>query len=179
DAGGVADLGGEPAHHAREPADRTIVAVADQQISGGEYALLTVEGGDPLTFGRVADAEPTGERGEVVRVVRLGEFEHHVVAHVDHVVDRAHPGGGQPTRHPVGRGGDGDPRDDRRREPTTTRPIDDVDAHGAVVAGGRQWRRGRAELHAELGGAVTGDAHIAPAVGPVPGDVGVEQPVRT
>ena len=64
DVVGVADLGVEPAHDARAHADRTIVGVADQQISGGEHALLTVEGGDPLTFGRVADAETTAaERG--------------------------------------------------------------------------------------------------------------------
>ena len=50
DAGVVADLGVESAHHTGEPADRTILTVADHQVGAAEDALLTVERGDPLAL---------------------------------------------------------------------------------------------------------------------------------
>ena len=62
DAGVVADLGVESAHHTGEPADRTILAVADQQVGAAEDALLTVERGDPLALVRGADAEAAAAR---------------------------------------------------------------------------------------------------------------------
>ena len=56
---------------------------------------------------RRADAEPAAaERVEVVGVVRLAELEHHVVADVDDVVDRAHAGrrrAARPSTAPTGR----------------------------------------------------------------------------
>ena len=44
---------------------------------------------------------------------------------------------------------------------------------------GPRCRRRRAELHTELGGEVAGDADVAPTVRAVPGDVGIDQHVRT
>ena len=50
---------------------------------------------------------------------------------------------------------------------------------GRSVAGDPRCRRRRPELHAELGREVTGDADVAPTVGTVPGDVGIDQHIRT
>ena len=84
-----------------------VVGVADQQVVGGERALDSVERDHRLAFGREADAEaPAAERVEVVGVVRLVELEHHVVADVDDVVDRAHAGCREAAGDPVGRRGD-------------------------------------------------------------------------
>ena len=46
-------------------------------------------------------------------VERVAEFEHHVVRDVDDVVDGALPGGAQPLLHPLRRGPDRHPLDDR------------------------------------------------------------------
>ena len=63
-----------------------------------------------------ADPEPVAaERRQVVGVVRLAELEHHVVADVDDVVDRAHAGCGEPLGHPRRRRSD----DDAGRAPST------------------------------------------------------------
>ncbi len=121
------DLGVEAAHDAAD-ADRDVVGVADQQIARGERAVLAVEGHQVLAVGRQADAEPTtAERVEVVGVVRLVQLEHHVVADVDDVADRAHPGGGEPALHPLGRLADLDAGDHRRRETGATVAVDELD----------------------------------------------------
>ena len=97
---GVGDLGVEAAHHAAH-ADRHVVGVADQQVVGRERALGAVERRDRLAVAAQPDAEAAApERVEIVCVVRLVELEHHVVADVDDVADRAHAGGGQPAGHP-------------------------------------------------------------------------------
>ena len=88
--GGVVDLAGRAAHDAGQ-ADRHVVAVADQQVLGGEVPLDVVEGGEPLAVACHPHPEPRArDLGEVVGVVRLAQLEHDVVRHVDHVADRPH-----------------------------------------------------------------------------------------
>ena len=118
------DLGGRPAHHARE-ADRAGV-VGDEQVVGVETALHVVEGGQRLARLRPPHHDGPGQPRRVVGVQRLAQLEHHVVGDVDDQRDGAHPGPEQPPLHP--------PRRRRRR-------VDPVDAAGheaqAAVVGQR------------------------------------------
>ena len=107
-----------------------VVAVADQQVVGGERALDVVERDQrlPVAAPAARGVRATRQLGEVVRVVRLPELEHHVVGDVDHVVDRPHAEQRQPGGHRRRR------RPDRRRrastradEPAAEVGIDDLD----------------------------------------------------
>ena len=61
-----------------------VVAVADQQVVGGERALDVVEGHQRLAVAGPAHPEPAAPHlGQVVGVVGLAQLEHHVVGHVD------------------------------------------------------------------------------------------------
>ena len=148
----VGDLGVGAAHHPGD-ADRAIVGVADQQVVGGSVRSTpsSVVIGSPSP--RQADAEAAAaERGQVVGVVRLAELEHHVVADVDDVVDRAHAGGGQAARHP--RRGDGPtatPDMTVRREAAAAVAVDDLDGERSVVAGRRGAGAGGRELRRRAG----------------------------
>ena len=51
--------------------------------------------------GAAHDDAPAGEPLEIERVHRLADLEHHVVGHVDDVVDRPHAGGLEPRAQPV------------------------------------------------------------------------------
>ncbi len=97
---GVTDLGVQTAHDAAEP-DGRVAGVANEEVVAGEGAVLSIERGEVLTVAGETDSEPSpAERLEVVGVVRLVEFQHHVVADVDDVADRTHAGGGESPRHP-------------------------------------------------------------------------------
>ena len=127
----VGDLGVEPAHHAGD-ADRPVVGVADQEIVGGERLHIAVERRHRLAGGRQPDPKPPPvrvgtERGEVVGVVRLVELEHHVVADVDDVADRSHPGRREAALHPNGRRADDDAGHHGRREAPAAVAGDDLD----------------------------------------------------
>ena len=179
DSGGrVADLGVETAHHTADP-DRNIVRVADEQVVRREGAVLSVERGEALALVRQTDAESAAaERVEVVGVVGLVEFEHHVVADVDDVADRTHAGRGEALGHPVGRWLHLDAGDHRGREACASIAVDDVDRRRALVAGDGERRGGLAELDMQLRGEIAGDTDVAPTVGTVAGDVGVDQHVE-
>ena len=110
--GRVADLGVGAAHDPGD-ADRTVVGVADQQVVGRSACARRRR-----AWSASRRARPVRMRKpwppSVARsygVVRLAELEHHVVADVDDVVDRAHAGRGRaarPSTAPTG----------RRRRPT-------------------------------------------------------------
>ncbi len=99
---GVVDLRVETPH---DPADtdRTVVSVTDEEVVHRERAVLAVEGREMLTLASETDPEAAPAEGvDVVGMIRLVQLEHHVVADVDDVADRSHPGGGEPARHPLG-----------------------------------------------------------------------------
>ena len=84
--GGAGDLGVGATHHAGD-ADRPVLAVADQQVVGGERALDVVEGHEVSpSCARRTRKPPPAHLGQVVGVVGLAQLEHHVVGHVDHVL---------------------------------------------------------------------------------------------
>ena len=142
---GVADLGVGAAHDPGD-ADRPVVGVADQQVGRGQAAGDVVERRDLLAVAGPPDAEAAAaQRRQVVGVVGLAELEHHVVADVDDVVDRAHPGRGEALGHPRRRRPDGDAADDGRREAAAAVAVDDLDRR-------RPGRRRRPSAPAASGG---------------------------
>ncbi len=155
-----------------------VLGVADEEIVAGERAILSIERGEVLTLAGETDSEPSpAECLEVVGVVRLVEFQHHVVADVDDVADRPHAGGGESARHPVRRRLDLDAGDDGRGEPGASITVDDLDVGDPLVAGDDEGRSRWPELDAHLGGDIACDPDVSPAVGTVAGDIGVDQHV--
>ncbi len=81
--------------------------VGDEQVLGVQGPVDVVEGGEPLPRARAADHDGAVEGGQVEGVQRLTERQHDVVGDVHGQPDRAHPGLGEPPRHPL-RGGPGE-----------------------------------------------------------------------
>ena len=106
-AGRAADLGLGAAHDAGDRDGPLATAVGDEQVARVEGTVDVVERGQPLARPRPAHDDRALEGGEVERVQRLAQAEHHVVRDVDRQRDRAHPGLGEAHRHPP-RGGGGD-----------------------------------------------------------------------
>ena len=136
--GGVVDLAGGAAHDPGQ-ADRHVVAVADEQVLGGEAPLDVVEGGERLVLAGHAHPEPgAGDLGEVVRVVRLPELEHDVVRHVDDVADRPHA----EQREASGQLGiarpDRDVAEDASLEAPAAVGVEDLDGHRADAVSRRR-----------------------------------------
>ena len=80
---------------------------------------------------------PSGHRREVVGVVGLAQLEHHVVRHVDHVVDRSHAGGEQALAQPGRRRPEANTRDDPGHEPSAQVGVDHVDRRQGRRLGSR------------------------------------------
>ncbi len=110
-------------------------------------------------------------------MVGLVQFQHHVVADVDDVVDRAHAGGGQASRHPLRRGGDLHAGDHGRGEARTPVRCGDLDRGDPLGADDDEFWLRRAEGRSELGREVAGHADVPPAVRAIARDVGVDQHV--
>ena len=86
-----ADLRSGATHDAGD-ADRTL-RVGDDQRLRRELAVDVVERLESLGVARETDDDAAGvHRGRVERMDRLAELEHHVIADVDDVADRALPG---------------------------------------------------------------------------------------
>ena len=115
-------------------------------ISGVERALDAVEGDEPLARPRPPHHErAAAQPGEIVRVHRLAQLEHHVVGGVHDVVDRAHADRLEP-RQPLGRGPDLDAADRPPRGTAGSRSAsssdpDATDGAGARRAAGARERR--------------------------------------
>ena len=175
----LAYLALQPAHHAGN--GNRAERVGDHQHRIVQLALDAVERGELLT-GRgaahdnrrrlLASLAGAAHKNVVVKgVQRLAPLQHDVVGDVHHVVDRAHPGFGQPILHPLRRGADLDVLDQRPRIAVAQRRL--VDAHGHVVGGlvvaggggfiGRQVQRGVCE-RGDLAGKAN-QVETAPHVG--------------
>ena len=102
---------------------------AMSSVSVVELAVDVVERLEPLALAGQADDEPAvADRGRIERVDRLAELEHHVVADVDDVADRALAGGDEPHLDDVGRRPDGHAADPAADEPRAQRRLLDLDA---------------------------------------------------
>ena len=111
-AGLSMDLAVPAAHHAADAQGAR--RVGDQDLVRAQLLLGAVErgqsfarvgqtGDDPHRAVRRIAVCPLPQQVVVEGVVRLTDLEHHVVADVDHVADRALSGELQPVLHPVGR----------------------------------------------------------------------------
>ncbi|CAB4600712.1 unannotated protein [freshwater metagenome] len=107
-------------------------------------------------------------------MIGLVQLEHHVVADVDDVADRAHPGRLQAAHHPVRRRTHTDAGDDDRGEPRA--PLAVHQLHRGRARLGRRDDRSRCgcQRDTEVRGDVAGRAEVAPAVRAVAGEVDVE-----
>ena len=173
--GGAVDLGGGAAHHAGD-ADRAGV-VDDQQIVGVQRPGDVVQGDDLLPRYRLSHPDRAGELAGVVGVQRLPGLQHHVVGDIDGQRDGAHPGHGEPARHPA-RGGPGgvDAGDGERDEERAGRIVqDDRVAVGLGRRGGPVDHVGEGQAQA-LGG-FAGQPADRQAVADVGRDVDVEDVV--
>ena len=96
------DLGLRPAHRPRQRL--RAAGVLDDQVVGDQRPSLPVEGGQRLASARPPHPEEaTLDLVQVEGVEGLPQLEHHVVGHVDHVADAAHPAPLQPPAHPLRR----------------------------------------------------------------------------
>ena len=88
--------------------------VCDHHDGRAQFAAFAVECGDAFALGGGAyDQLGTCEFVGVEGVHGLAVFEHHVVADIDHVVNRTQADGGEALLHPLGAGADVDPGDHR------------------------------------------------------------------
>ena len=177
----VGDLRRRAAHDAAD-AVRDVVRVTDEKVVGREAALDAVEGDQRLAVASSTHAQTaaTHER-EVVRMRRLPELEHHVVRHVDDVVDRAHAEQRQAAGDARRRRPDRDALQHARGEASAQIGSEVLDRDEAVdrIADGDRAQVGcrQRERHLEVRGEIAGDAGDRHRVGPVRIDLEVVQHV--
>src|SRR5690606_33810108 len=94
---------GEPTHDARESYGTGIVAYNHRV--GSEFDFPLIEQREPLTRGRKPRPDGSGKPVQVVRMQWLTEFEHHVVRHVHHGMNRANATAAEAFGHPQRRPG--------------------------------------------------------------------------
>ena len=171
----LGDLAVETAHDATET-DRTVVAVADQQIGTIEGPFDAVEGDEGLAVSGEPDAKGSpSETIQVVGVIRLTEFEHDHVRYVDHVVDRPHPSRCETAADPGGALSHGHAREHCRREPAAAIRSEDLDGHRTLSALASCLGRCLAQCDAPTGAEIAGDTEMTPAVGTVARHVEIKQ----
>ena len=170
-------------HHARDP-DGT-GGVGDDRHVGGEAALDSIQG-DQLLTGPGAPSHDFGtlEVGEIVRVHRLVQLEHHVVGRINHIVDGTNSHRRQPIRQPSRRGCDLHPPQHRTQKPGTACGIlgsgsDAIDLGAEPILtprrtdriGGRAGNSGEPERNCEAVGEFSRDALVSQQIRPVGRDV--------
>ena len=112
--GRVADLGIQTAHHSGER--ERLGAIGDYEVVRFECALDVVEGLElAIRAGAAHDNPGLRYPVEIERMQRLSELDHHVVGHIDHVVERAHPAQFKAPPDQYGRRSDLDLRHRQRR----------------------------------------------------------------
>ena len=154
---------------------RGVIRVGDDEHLLVQLSLDPVERLECFFLARPADNQAsTSQTIEIERVHRLTELEHHVVGHVDDVVDGPDTSRleslGQPAR------GRADTNiEDLRAVSRTELRILDGDADVGLTAD-RVERRQRRRRHGQVpdNGCLPGDAEVIHAVGPVGGDFEVD-----
>ncbi len=193
DRGGLRpDLGRPPAHDAGER--HRAPGIRDDQHRVVERARDLVQRLKRLAGPRAPHDQPVPVDAVVVEGVhRLPRFEHHVVGHVDDVVDRAHPSRLEAPPHPLGSRSHAHTLDHGRGKPGTPDGIVDGDGGLRGRGGGLRTRpartrgspprRGAARVHQARRAAHTAsirerdlarDAEQTQAVGAVGRDLEVE-----
>ena len=175
---GVRDLRRCPAHDSGDPEDR--LRVADEQRVGIELALDVVERLDALAGSRQAHDDPTVvDRRRIEGVDGLAELEHHVVAHVDDVADRALARRDQAHLDPVRRRPDRDARHVPTHEPRAQPGLQDLDGQAVRdrCPGLRRLGVREADGGARDGGDLAGQADHAQRVAAVGFDVDIEHDI--
>ena len=108
--------------------------------------LRAVERGEPLPLGCCAhDDALLRDRAQIEGMERLAVLQHHVVGHVDHVVDGALVGGQQPLLQPRGRRPHAHPADHRAGVARAQLRVVDLDADGVGRARDRVAEGGLAD----------------------------------
>ncbi len=156
---GVADLGRRPTHdpgQAEHAAAGSCGRVGDQQVLGVQGTVDVVERREALARRGPAHHDRRRDLGQVVRVERLPEVEHHVVRDVDRQRDGPHAGALEAVLHPGRRGrGRVDAAHDPRHEPVTARHAVDrrvvPHLHLEAVRRGRRLGAGGQAVVGELG----------------------------
>src|SRR5690606_21922606 len=182
----VGGVGGDAGVLAADDAgdDERFFGVGDDEVLRGERALLAVEGEEFFAVaGGAHDDLVAGEFFGIEGVHGLAVFEHHVVADIDDVVDRAQADGGQALADPVGRRADFDAGDDGGG--VERAGLGGFDTHGleqlgvrvGIDGGGGESNFRIREILEEPGGEFAGDADVVEAVGAVGRDLDVEHGV--
>ena len=180
----LVDLGIETSHDARKRDGRAPV-VGDDGHVGGEGAHLAVEGRELLAVSGGADHDVAlpvalGELAEVEGVERLAREVHHVVGHVDDVVDRAGARGDHATGEPLGAWPDLDVPDHAGGVAPAELGVVDGDVDEVVDVGTLDLLHGRqldVRVLVEAGGRLDGHAGHREAVGTVGRDLAVDHGV--
>ena len=154
--------------------------VGDDEHRGGEKALLAVERDQLFARGGASnDKGGAAELAGIKGVHGLAVLEHHVIADIDHIVDRAQADGGEALLHPVGAGPNLDARDHGGGVKRAVLGGIDADRREQIgTCGGRCGGRGEAnlgvgELFLEPGGELAGEAEVGLAVRAVGCDLDV------
>ena len=172
------DLGAGPAHDAGD--GERPGRVGDEQRLGMQLADDVVEGLEAFTRRRPAHHDPpVVHGGRVERVDRLAQLDHHVVAGIDDVADRAHAGGQQAHLHRIGRRADADAAHPATDEPRAQVRLHDVDDEPLSGRTARLLDLGRREPQRPTGHGrdLAGQAHDREGVAAVGLDVDVQHDI--
>ena len=106
-AGSFGDFTIKAAHDPRQ--GNRPATIEDDRVVRGKLAVLAIESAQGLAgLGRTHADDPAAQLLLVKSVQRLAGLQHDKIGDVDQVVDRALPGGLEPSLHPVGRVGHGE-----------------------------------------------------------------------
>ena len=113
-------------------------------------------------------------------MVGLVEFQHHVVADINHIVDRAHACCGEPLSHPWGARTNRDTGDrDRHKSPAVLRAANIHADRSRTGVGDGELHLGlrKAKLRAKPCGKISGHPDVTPTVGAITSQIKIENDV--
>ncbi len=187
--GGWMEAGALQHHPRRRPVDLRVAAphhaghrgrapaVGNHEHVGIERAVDAVERAQDFAGRGAPDHEAAAvEPPHVERVHRLADLQHHVVRHVDDVVDGADAGGLEAGGQPGGGGADLHIEQLRAVARAEIR-VAEIHLHRVAAAGGGG-RGLRLQRRAPDDGGLAREAGVAQRVGPVRGDLEVDDAVR-
>ena len=155
-AGVRPDLRRGPAHDSSDT-DHRVGPVADNAVVGFQGSHRAVQGHEGLAgVCPPGDQAPTRQVVDVVGVVGLAQFQHHVVGRIDHRGDGSHPGQAEASGQPGGRRPRRHPGDHCRGERRAKVGITDFDGRGFDGGVGRDFWSGDGERFSQGGGQVAG-----------------------
>ena len=100
--GFVGNLGQQAAHNTAQTG--SLFGITDGNHSGGQLALLAVEGNELFAFFCTAHNQSVAcNLVCIISMHRLAQLQHNIVGNVNYVADGAHAAGTQTALHPFGR----------------------------------------------------------------------------